>query len=473
TNTWRGSPFPRPENALTGAMYELVSRADGFPMLVTNASHWAYDGTGVVNGDTLSHIVGNEWDHVWVNHLTPPSLEVVAHSDAFGLYGSDAPADMTVYYPSDSSFVFSAGTIEWARGLGEPGYEDPRIARITENVLARAGLTPAERTIVEPRAAPTDVGDAANVTVVAGTGVSGFNDGAAAQAQFAAPAGVAVDPAGNIYVTDVSNHRIRKITPDGVVSTIAGCGPSGVATSYLFRDGAGSNACFSVPTGIAVGPDGMLYVSDSHNHRVRKVTPDGTATTFAGTGSQGFKDATSPLDARFAYPRGLAFGPDGALYVADAYNSAIRRIGTDGVTTVAQGSNELTAVAIGPDGSIYVSNDAGVWMAQKGSFPPIANAAGPPGDRPGPGATAQLRPADGLLVDGNFLIVSDSQNYKVRRIALSPDHTVTTLVGDGRGGLEVGTGSTTHVVNPRGLALTPSGYLVADSGNNRILRIAR
>jgi sugar lactone lactonase YvrE len=473
TYMWRSNPFPRPENALTGGMYELVSKADGFPLLVTNASHWAFEGTGVLNGDTLSHIIGDEWDHVWVSSVSPASLEVVSHSGAFGAYGSDAPADMTVYYPTDSSFVFSAGTIAWARGLGEPGYEDSRVARITENVLARAGLIPRERTVVEPRTAPTDVGDAASVTVVAGTGASGYADGTAGEAQFAAPAGVAADPSGNLYVTDVSNHRIRKITPDGVVSTIAGCGPAGVATSYLFRDGAGSNACFSVPTGIAVGPDGMIYVSDSHNNRIRKITPDGTTTTFAGRGSQGAEDATDPLRARFAYPRGLAFGPDGALYVADAYNHAIRRIGTNGVTTIVQNSDELTAVAVGPDGAVYVANDAAVSVVQNGALVPIANGGGTPGDRGGPGATARLRPADGLLVDGNFLIVSDSQNYKVRRIALSADHTVTTLVGDGRGGLEVGTGATTHVANPRGLALTPSGYVVADSGNNRILRIAR
>lgn len=474
TIRWRNNPSGRPENGLIGQMYELFSRADGFPLMVTNASHWVYQGTGVVNGDTLSHIVGDEWDHVWKNYASPGSLEVVAHSDAFGAYGSDVPADMTVYYPTSSSFVFSAGTIEWARGLGAVGYADSRVERITENVLARAGIRLARPTLVEPRSSPTDVGDASRVTTVAGSGVDGYLNGKAAKARFAGPAGVAADSKGNIYVTDVRNHRIRKINANGTVVTLAGCGAASVTTSYRFKDATGSGACFSVPTGIVVGPDGMIYVSDSHNHRIRKVTPEGVVTTFAGSGDQGASDAVDPLDANFAYPRGLAFGPDGALYVADAYNHAIRRIGLDGVTTIAQHSNEVTAVAVGPDGTVYVANDAGVLRVEKdGSFTPVANAGGPPGDRPGLGATAQLRPADGLLVDGDFLIVSDSQNYKVRRIALSADHTVTTLVGDGRGGLEVGTGATTHVVNPRGLALTPSGYLVADSGNNRILRISR
>lgn len=87
--------------------------------------------------------------------------------------------------------------------------------------------------------------------------------------------------------------------------------------------------------------------------------------------------------------------------------------------------------------------------------------------------TAELRPADGLAVDGKFLIVSDSANYKIRRIALDGDHAVTTLAGDGAAGLDMGTGATTHLVNPRGIAVTPAGYVVADSGNHRIVLVAR
>lgn len=187
----------------------------------------------------------------------------------------------------------------------------------------------------------------------------------------------------------------------------------------------------------------------------------------------GKQDATNPLSATFSYPRGLAFGPDGALYVADTGNDAIRRIDSAGVTTVAQDQNEISAVAVGPDGTVYALGGGRVSIVKNGALVPIVNVAGIPGDQAGPGADAQLRPSDGILIDGDSLIVSDTQNYKVRRVALSADHTVTTLVGDGRGGAELGTGGTAHVVNPRGLALTPSGYLVADSGNNRVLRIQR
>jgi sugar lactone lactonase YvrE len=473
TIRWRENPFAQPESKLIGQMYDLFTSMDGFPEVVTDASHWVYEGTGVKNGDTLSHVVGYEWDHIWENSVSPGSLEVIARSDAFGAYGSDAPSNMTVYYPGRSSIVFSAGTIGWAKGLGAPGYEDSRIARITENMIKRAGLPPDQPTIVEPATPPTDVGNASEVVLVAGSGIRGYKDGPATDAQFNAPAGVAVDSGGNIYVTDARNHRVRKIAPDGTVSTLAGCGsPDRTTPSEAdFRDGAGQKACFSAPTGIAVGPDGMIYVSDAHNNRIRKITPAGVVTTFAGNGAKGNGDAINPRDATFAYPRGLAFAPDGALYVADAYNRSIRRIDSGGVTTLVQSTGELTAVAVASDGTVYVVSDSNVSMVVAGMLVPIVNPSGPAGDQAGPGATARLRPSDGILIDGNSLIVSDSQNYKVRRIALSGDHTVTTLVGDGRGGAELGTGATAHIENPRGLALTPLGYIVADSGNNRILRI--
>ncbi len=341
-------------------------------------------------------------------------------------------------------------------------------------MIARAGLLPVVPTRVAPRSPPSDVGTASSVALIAGSGVPGFADGKAGIAQFDAPAGVAADSAGNIYVADTRNQRIRKIAPDGSVSTLAGCGAIDVTTDFRFADGAGKKACFGVPTGIAVGPDGRIYVSDSHNNRIRVMSSEGVVTTFAGTGSLGKDDATDPLAATFAYPRGLAFAPDGSLYVADAYNLAIRRIAADGVTTVVQGAGELTAVAIGPDGTVYVLATSGsVSKVASGTLVPFVDIDGAPGDQPGPGATARLRPADGLVVDGDSLIVSDSANYKVRRIALSDDHTVTTLVGDGRAGEGLGTGATTHVVNPRGIAVTSSGYVIADSGNNRVLRVER
>jgi sugar lactone lactonase YvrE len=474
TAQYRQSPHAHPENALIGQMYELFTRVDGFPLVVTNPSHWLYAGTRVTAGDTLSHVVGDEWDHVWDNGETPAGLEVLAHSDAFGVYGSDVPSDVTVYYPTPSSFVFSAGTRQWVWGLNRPGYQDPRIEQMTENVLSRAGMLAATSKQLESALTSRDVGTMARVSVVAGTGSPGFLDGKVGDALFEAPSGVAAAPDGVLYVTDTRNHRVRKIDLDGTVTTFAGSGATGITTSPRFKNGPSDKAAFSVPTGIVVGPDGVVYVSDSHNNRIRAISKHGDVTTFAGTGETGSADSKNPLDATFAYPRGLAFGPDGALYVADAYNSAIRRVGTDGVTTVAATPGEVTAVAFGADGTLYaLTTNGSVSTVTGGKLVPFVDVDGVAGDAIGPGADARMRPADGLVVDGQSLIVSDSANYKVRRIALDGDHAVTTLVGDGRAGVDTGTGATTHVVNPRGIAITASGYIVADSGNHRLLRIER
>jgi DNA-binding beta-propeller fold protein YncE len=120
--------------------------------------------------------------------------------------------------------------------------------------------------------------------VLAGSGRAGFADGAGAAAQFNYPFGAAVDGEGSIIIADLSNHRVRKITPDGTVSTLAGCGSAGLA------DGTGAAAQFNCPRGVAVDGEGSIIIADRGNHSVRKITPDGTVSTLAGCGSGGFAD---------------------------------------------------------------------------------------------------------------------------------------------------------------------------------------
>jgi hypothetical protein len=466
TAKFRDAPFGRPENGLSGAGYVAYTRMDPFLMIVTNPTHWVYEGTSVALGDPLSHLIGNEWDAVRNNSVSPASLEVLAHSNALAHNGSAVASDMTVYYPTASSIVFSAGTIAWANGLSVPPYASRRVQRVTENVLARAGLPPETFTEVPPEPL-TDIGSASKVTVVAGSREGGYLDGPGAEAKFTEPAGIAADAAGVLYVTDNGNYRVRRIATDGTVSTLAGGGRG------PFRDGTGEDAAFRTPTGIAVGPDGRIYVSDTGNARIRAITPDGVVTTFAGNGEGASVDAQDPLSASFISPRGLAFAPDGSLYVADANAMNLRRIAADGVTTAALDTQELSGVAVAPDGTVYAVSQSGfvVSVLKAGVLVPIAGSVGEAGDLPGRGTHARLRPAEGLIVDNGSLVVTDTGNYKVRRIALSPDYTVTTLAGDGRAGSETGTDSAFHLVNPRGVARTPTGYVVADSGNNRILRI--
>ena len=157
------------------------------------------------------------------------------------------------------------------------------------------------------------------MSVVAGTGAVGSKDGSANTATFSDPSGVAVDGSGNLYVADTRNNKIRKISAQGVVSTLAGSGQQGSA------DGAGASASFSDPGGIAVDNSGNVYVADSMNNKIRKITPLGVVSTLAGTGEQGSTDGASG-SAEFSYPFALAVDAGGTLYVADVVNNRVRKI---------------------------------------------------------------------------------------------------------------------------------------------------
>jgi len=191
---------------------------------------------------------------------------------------------------------------------------------------------------------------------------SGFADGHGQNARFNKPHGIAVDAAGNLYVADTKNHRIRKVTPNGEVSTLAG-------NEQGFADGWGRNARFNEPNGIAIDAAGNLYIGDEGNHRIRKVTPNGEVSTLAGS-EQGFADGQGSA-ARFHNPSGIAIDAVGNLYVADTRNKRIRKVSLEGeVSTLAddQGSSNQESirqlhsprsVAIDAAGDLYVSGFGG------------------------------------------------------------------------------------------------------------------
>ncbi len=169
------------------------------------------------------------------------------------------------------------------------------------------------------------------VRTFAGLGAQGDADGTGSAASFDGPEGVAVDPAGNVYVADYGNNEIRKITPAGVVTTFAGSGAQGDA------DGTGSAASFDGPEGVAVDSAGNVYVADYGNNKIRKITPAGVVTTFAGSGAQGDADGTGSA-ASFDGPEGVAVDSAGNVYVGDEFNNEIRKITPAGVVTTFAGS---------------------------------------------------------------------------------------------------------------------------------------
>lgn len=215
------------------------------------------------------------------------------------------------------------------------------------------------------------------VTTLAGlAGQSGNSDGSGASARFTGPSGLAVDAGGNVYVADTLNYSIRKITPEGSVTTIVG--PS---------------ANLAGPRGIAVDSSGTLYVADTQTSTIRKVTSQGTSILAGGAYLSGFIDGPA-ASARFKSPQGLALDPQGNLYVADSGNGAIRKIASDGsVSTVATGVGNPVALAIDAAGNLYVTDEAEslvLGISPSGSVSVVAGAKGSRGYRDGSGSASRL-----------------------------------------------------------------------------------
>jgi sugar lactone lactonase YvrE len=199
------------------------------------------------------------------------------------------------------------------------------------------------------------------VTTLAGSGTAGYADGTGTVAKFWSPYDIAVDTAGNVYVTDNGNHRIRKISPAGVVTTFAGSNTGGYA------DGTGALAKFYYPHGVALDSVGNLYVTESNN-RIRKISPAGVVTTLAGSGTAGLLDGNGTA-AKFNQPEGVAVDSAGNVYVVEFY--CIRKISPDGVVTTLTGSGTsgyadgtgtvarfdgLRCIAIDNTGNLYVTD---------------------------------------------------------------------------------------------------------------------
>lgn len=330
-----------------------------------------------------------------------------------------------------------------------------------------------------------------------GTQSNAGDGGLATKAQFYTPAGIALDGAGNLYVADYDNKVIRKIDAVGKITTVAGIEPRPSVTfsgGYSGDGGPATSAKLNQPSGVAADAAGNLYIADTKNQRIRKVSASGTITTVVGTGTGGYLgDGGTATSAQLYYPTAVAVGAAGILYIADTSNNRIRKVNAAGtITTVAgtgmngfsgDGGAATSAQLSGPSsvivdvaGNLYIASGSRIRKVDiSGTITTVAGNGdtGYYGDG-GPATSAALWAPRGLAVDvaGNIYIAL-KESFVVRKVDVNG--TITTVAGNGRTfgfSGDGGPATSAQMIQPWGVAVDAAGYLyIADTGNRRIRKV--
>ena len=412
------------------------------------------------------------------------NLYIADHGDRYG--GSDRVLKVSL-----------AGIITTVAGNGLPGFSGDGGPAIAAQLSDPAGLA-------VDGGGNLYIADSSNgrirkvtpsgiITTVAGNGASGYSGdgGPATDAQLNFPDGIAVDRTGNLYIADNGNNRIRKVTPGGIITTVAGNGS--------FREsgdgGPAAVAQLNSPDSLALDGAGNLYIADFDNNRVRKISPDGIIRTVAGNGTYGYSGDDGPAtEAQLKNPEGLAGDSAGNLYFADYYNNRIRKVSPSGIITTVAGNGtggdsgdggpavnaQLSApdaVAVDGTGNLYIADASRIRkVSPAGIITTVVGGAGPahgPGDG-GPAINAYLYMPGGIVVDnaGNIYI-ADSYLQRIRKV--TADGIINTVAGNGTLGYSGDGGPATNAQlrRPSGMALDSVGNLYfADTDNNRIRKLS-
>ena len=450
--------------------------------------------------DSAGNVYIADWGNERVREVSNGVITTVAGNGTCCLLGDDGPATSAQIGSPEGIAVDSAGDlyipdhvhnnirkvsngmITTVAGNGTFGYSG-------DNGPATSAELAGPYTVAVDAAGNLYIGDApANrvrkvsggvITTVAGNGLPGYSgdNGPATNAQLSYPYGVSVDAAGNLYIADSNNYRIRKVS-NGVINTVAGNGTQGFG-----GDNGPATSAQLQPWGVAVDSSGSLYIADSPNHRIRKVL-NGVITTVAGNGMPGFSGDNGPAtNAQLYYPYGVAVDASGNVYIADTFNYRIRKVSGGVITTVAgngtQGFGRDTGpatssplfypwgVAVDSAGNLYIA-DTDNQRIRKVSNGVIGTVAG---DGPSPGDYLSF--PQGVAVDsaGN-LYIADTKNNRIRKLS---NGATTTVAGNGTFGFSGDNGPATsaQLAYPTGVAVDSAGSLyIADSANTRIRKVS-
>jgi RHS repeat-associated protein len=384
----------------------------------------------------------------WQSYLAAPDFrEVGVGGWTLDVHHFYSPLEHTLYLGDGSRRSGSGGinsTITTVAGNGQPGgYSgDGVLATQTGIWPLQVAVGPDGSLYISDSARIRRVRPDGIISTVAGNGNSGYSgDGGPATQASIKPYGLAVGPDGSLYIADGFNYRIRRVGLDGIINTVAGNGNSG----YSGDGGPATQATLNAPFDVAVGPDGSVYILDGYNYRIRRVGPDGIITTVAGNGTYfGPLGDGGPATQAGIEPQGLAVGRDGSLYIADSFSNRIRRVGPDGIITTVAGTGNY-----GTAGGYYEYGYSGDG---------------------GPATQAMLyNPFDVAVAPDGSLYIADTYNYRIRRVG--PDGIITTVAGTGYSGYsgDGGPPSLAMLSDIYSIAVGPDGAIyMADFYNYRI-----
>ncbi len=313
----------------------------------------------------------------------------------------------------------------------------------------------------------------------------------ATQSHLNGPIGVAFDSLGGLFIADEANQRIRKIAPDGKITTVAGTGAQG----FSGDGGPAAAAQLIDPVAVAADPSGGFYISDYLGHRIRRVSPGGYISTLAGNGTAGFADNGAAGAGQLNRPRGLALDRHGSLYIADSGNHRVRRISTQGIITTVAGTgvrgyagdggpaplaqlDTPAAVCVDAGGGLYIAehgNHVIRHVTPAGGIVTVAGSGlrGYSGDR-GPATLAMLNHPSGIAcAAAGTLFIADSDNHRIRRV--DPEAVIDTIAGSGAAGYggDGGLATMAQLRFPSGVALGPDASVyIADLDNNRVRKLS-